>query len=87
MTDKLKLSFKSIVLPTTGEAVTPQTFLIINMLMRLWDLGHEEYARAWVRQLRISQTTDKFDRCDAICSLEAAWKRKGGVGNEQTDRG
>ncbi len=78
MTDELKLSFKSIVLPTS-EAVKPVTFLIIDLLVLLKDLGQEGYVRAWIKQLRIAQTTDTFDRYDAVVSLEAATKRKRGA--------
>ena len=78
MKNELKLSVKSIVLPTSGAAVTPMTFLIIDLLVLLKDLGQEEYARVWMKQLRIAQTTDKFNQYDAIVSLEAATKRTGG---------
>ncbi len=79
MTDKLNLSFKSVILPTSGKAITPMTFLIIELLVLLKDLGQGEYARAWMKQLRIAQTTDKFNEYDAIVSLEAATKRNGGA--------
>ncbi len=73
----LKLSVKSIVLPTSG-ALTPVAFLIVDLLVLLKDLGQEEYARVWIKQLKIAQTTDKFNEYDAIVSLEAATKRTGG---------
>ncbi len=83
MTDKLKLSFKTIVLPASGTE-KPLTFLIIDMSVRLMDLGQKEYVRAWMRQLRIAQTTDNFNLHDAIIALEVgkdkiSQKRNGGV--------